>query len=68
MNYFELIRARRSVRVYHPQPVDEEKLKRILEAANQAPSAGNLQAYQILIVSRTSSMALLSEGDKQQIT
>jgi len=50
MDFFELIQARRSIRFYKPQAVEEEKLKRILEAANLAPSAGNLQAYLILIV------------------
>jgi nitroreductase len=30
--------------------VEEEKLKRVFEAANMAPSAGNLQAYQVRVV------------------
>ena len=50
MDFFELVKARRSVRAYQPQPVEEDKLEQILEAANRAPSAGNLQAYVILVV------------------
>lgn len=50
MDFFDLIRARRSVRAYAPQPVEEEKLQQILTAANLAPSAGNLQAYEIYLV------------------
>jgi len=50
MDYFELIKARRSIRAYKPQAVEPEKLNRILEAANSAPSAGNRQAYAIIIV------------------
>jgi nitroreductase len=50
MNFFELINARRSVRLFQPKPVEEEKIQKILAAANQAPSAGNLQAYTILVV------------------
>ena len=50
MDFFELIRARRSVRAYRSEPVEEEKLRKILEAANLAPSAGNLQAYEIYLV------------------
>jgi nitroreductase len=50
MEFFELIRARRSIRAYKDEPVEEDKLKRILDAANHAPSAGNLQAYVIVIV------------------
>ncbi|MBE0711584.1 MAG: nitroreductase family protein, partial [Candidatus Aminicenantes bacterium] len=33
MNFQELIRARYSVRAYKPDPVEEDKLARILEAA-----------------------------------
>ena len=50
MDFFELIDARRSIRAFKPQPVEEDKLTRILQAANRAPSAGNLQAYTIVIV------------------
>lgn len=50
MDFFELIQARRSVRLYSPAPVEDEKLQAILKAANQAPSAGNLQAYEIYLL------------------
>jgi nitroreductase len=49
LEFFEIISRRRSVRAYGPKPVEEEKLKRIIQAANMAPSAGNLQAYQVHI-------------------
>jgi nitroreductase len=50
MNFLDLIRARRSIRHYAPRAVEPEKLDAILAAANAAPSAGNLQAYEILVV------------------
>ena len=50
MDFLELIRARRSIRVFKPRSLEADKLTAILEAANRAPSAGNLQAYLILIV------------------
>jgi nitroreductase len=50
MNFFELINARSSVRLFQPKPVEDKKLQKILEAASRAPSAGNLQAYTILVV------------------
>ncbi|MGB9606305.1 MAG: nitroreductase family protein, partial [Bryobacteraceae bacterium] len=50
MEFFELIRQRRSVRAYKQAPVEPEKLEKILTAANLAPSAGNLQAYEIYLV------------------
>lgn len=50
MEFFEVIHVRRSVRAFQARAVEEEKIKRILEAANRAPSAGNLQAYEIFLV------------------
>jgi nitroreductase len=50
MDFFDVIRTRRSIRVFDGRPVEEEKLRAILEAANAAPSAGNLQAYEIYMV------------------
>lgn len=66
MEFFELIQARRSIRAYTPQPVEEEKITRVLEAANHAPSAGNLQAYVILVVRGASAKAELSRASLQQ--
>jgi len=50
LEFVEVLTKRRSVRSYKAQPVEEEKLRRIFEAANLAPSAGNLQAYQVRVV------------------
>jgi len=47
MELSELIHARRSVRAYQDRPVEAEKVKTLLELINRAPSAGNLQAYEI---------------------
>jgi nitroreductase len=66
MDFFELIHARRSIRVYTSQPVEEENITRILEAANHAPSAGNLQAYVILVVRDAATKAALSQAALNQ--
>ena len=50
MDFFELVKSRRSVRWFQAKPVEEEKVQAALEAANRAPSAGNLQAYEIYVV------------------
>lgn len=50
MDYFETVKARRSVRAFLPQPVGEDKIRRIIETVNLAPSAGDLQAYEIVVV------------------
>lgn len=50
MDYFQAITQRRSIRAFQPKPIEPDKLNRILDAANAAPSAGNLQAYEIYVV------------------
>jgi nitroreductase len=53
MEFFDLIEKRRSVRMYQDKPVPEDILMKIVEAARQAPSAGNLQPYELFIVRDT---------------
>jgi nitroreductase len=50
MEFTEVIRNRHSIRTFTDQPVEADKLQQILETANLAPSAGNLQAYEIYVV------------------
>ena len=53
MDVFEVFKKRRSMRAYTDQPVEAEKLQAILEAINLAPSAGNLQGYEVFVVYST---------------
>lgn len=50
MDLSEAIRTRRSVRAFEKRAVEPEALNTVLEALRQAPSAGNLQAYQVRII------------------
>jgi nitroreductase len=50
MTVFEAILQRRSIRRYRGQPVEEEKLLRILEAARLSPSAVNQQDWKFIVV------------------
>ncbi|MDM7924724.1 MAG: nitroreductase family protein [bacterium] len=50
MDFFETVQARRSVRSFRPDPVDEDALGRILEAARLAPSANNRQEWRFVVV------------------
>jgi nitroreductase len=50
MDFQELIRVRRSVRGYKPDPVDEDVLVRILGAGRLAPTAANLQPFHLIVV------------------
>jgi nitroreductase len=50
-DFFETVHRRHSIRRYHSDmPVEQEKLHAILETACAAPSAGDLQAYRIVVV------------------
>ena len=50
MDYFKLISRRRSIRRYSGKSVSLESVNVLLESANISPSAGNLQAYEIVVV------------------
>ena len=50
MEYSELIRKRYSVRAYQSDPVEEDKLRQVLEAARLAPTAANRQPFQIVVI------------------
>jgi nitroreductase len=50
MDVFTAIRQRCSVRSYKPDDVEEDKLKRILEAARLSPSASNRQEWKFIVV------------------
>lgn len=50
MEFLNVVHERRSTRVFTDQPVEQDKLERILEATKAAPSAGNMQAYEIYLV------------------
>jgi nitroreductase len=50
MDVMEAILSRRSVRKYHNQPIPDEDLAAILEAARQAPSARNRQPWHMVAV------------------
>jgi len=61
MEFNELIRVRRSIRGYKPDPVPEEVLHRILEAGRLAPTAANRQPFQIIVVTHAATRSQLRE-------
>ena len=50
MSFSELIQKRYSVRAYKPDPVEEEKLQQVLEAARLAPTAVNRQPFRLMVI------------------
>ena len=45
----QFLRSRRSVRFFKKQPVEKEKLQRLIEVARYAPSGGNLQLVEWMV-------------------
>ena len=50
MELLEAIHTRRSIRQYRGQPVPAEVVRTLLGAAMMAPSAGNVQPWQFVVV------------------
>ncbi len=59
MEFLELVKSRYSVRAYKNEPVENEKLDKILEAARFAPTAVNYQPFQIIVMK--------TEGKKEEL-
>jgi len=51
VEFMEVVRRRRSVRRYRPDPVPQARLDHILEAARLAPSWANSQCWAFVVVS-----------------
>ena len=66
MEVLEAIEKRRSVREYKPSSIPQEHLKRILEAARLAPSAGNRQPWRFIIVRNHEQKKLLTKIARNQ--
>ncbi|MCL1966107.1 MAG: nitroreductase family protein [Candidatus Bathyarchaeota archaeon] len=62
MDVFEAIRGRRSIRKFTSQVVSEEMVNVLVEAARMAPTAGNAQAYMLVIVREGERKRRLSEA------
>ena len=62
MDVFEAIQKRKSVRSYESTPVPVEKLRKVLEAARLAPSAGNAQPWQFIVVTDSDKRKKIAKG------
>lgn len=61
MDTLEAIFTRRSIRVYTSQVIPEGLVEQLLRAAMQAPSAGNQQAWQFVVVTKRSQLNALAD-------
>jgi nitroreductase len=67
MDFFETVHARQSVRAFQTKPVEAKQLEAILSAANQSPSAGNAQGYEILVVRDAPTIRALAKAALSQM-
>lgn len=70
MNYdsfLELVRTRRTIRSFKPDPVPHEYVEKIIEAARWAPSGANSQPWELVVVEkkelRDGIVKIFDEGD-----
>jgi nitroreductase len=61
METWDAIRSRRNVRQFADRPVRSEDLDRILEAGRRAPSAGNGQPWDFIVVTDRAKLAELAK-------
>jgi nitroreductase len=66
MDVFTAISGRRSVRAYSDTGIEEDKLRRILEAARLSPSAKNIQDWKFIVVRDPATRKKLAEAAKGQ--
>lgn len=50
MEFYEAVERRRTVRRFQPTPVDEEKVRRVLEAGLNAPSNAHLKYWEFILL------------------
>ena len=51
-NFIDLLKSRRSIRAYKPDPIPDEYIQKIIEAARWAPSGGDAQPWEFIVIKR----------------
>jgi nitroreductase len=66
MELLEAIRGRRSIRSFKKQNVPEETVEKLIDAASWAPSAGNIQPWEFVIVRKPAVKKKLAQAALNQ--
>jgi len=66
MELMQAIRTRRSIRSFQNKPIEDEKLRAVLDAGRLAPSAGNRQEWRFVAVRDPKKRAQLVEAANNQ--
>jgi len=67
MTYTDLLHTRRSVRKYREDPVPVDLIREMIHESTLAPSAGNGQPWQFIIVTDKNLMKAMSDESKQYL-
>ncbi|MEM2971054.1 MAG: nitroreductase family protein [Candidatus Bathyarchaeia archaeon] len=62
MDVLEAIKGRRSIRAFKSQDIPEEIVEKLIEAARWAPSAGNIQPWEFVVVRKPEIKKRLAEA------
>jgi nitroreductase len=62
MDLIDTLRTTGAARQFHPDPVDDEVLHRLLDTARFAPSGGNRQGWRIIVVKDVTKRAALRDN------
>lgn len=60
--FIDLLRARRSIRRFQNQPVEEEKIDILIEAMLRAPSSRGLNPWEFVVVTEQETLVQLSQA------
>lgn len=66
MEFFKVLASRHSCRAFKHIPIDDQYIKSILESAQTAPSAGNLQSYAIYMIAAPGALGDLVYAAERQ--
>ncbi len=67
-SFVGVVKRRAMIRSYKSDPVPEDKIQRLLEYAVRAPSGGNLQPWEFIVVKSPDVRAKLAEATGKQIS
>lgn len=61
-DFLEFLKSRSSVRIYDKEPLAEDEIGYILKCAGTAPSAGNLESWDVIVITDEEVKAALAEA------
>jgi nitroreductase len=66
MEFTEVLRGRRMVRGYRPDPVDEDVLGRVVRMVHRAPSGGFSQGHRLVVITAPEVRRQIADASEQE--